>query len=42
MSQVQQWIGIEVRKRWLDVHVRPSEQSFRIENREMLPGCYLS
>jgi transposase len=28
------WIGIDVGKRWLDVHVRPSGQSFRVENRE--------
>jgi transposase len=34
MSQTHHWIGIDVSKRWLDVHVRPSGQSFRVENHE--------
>lgn len=29
-----QWIGIDVSKRWLDVHLRPQAQSFRVSNTE--------
>ncbi len=32
MQSVTQWIGIEVCKRGLDVHIRPSGQSFRVSN----------
>jgi transposase len=31
-SPVVQWVGIDVCKRWLDVHLRPSETSFRVAN----------
>lgn len=27
-----QWVGIDVCKRWLDVHIRPSAVSFRVSN----------
>ncbi len=32
MQGVEEWIGIDVSKRWLDVHVRPQNQSFRVSN----------
>ncbi|MGV0024067.1 IS110 family transposase [Phormidesmis priestleyi] len=32
MQGVEQWIGIDVCKRWLDVHLRPAHQSFRVSN----------
>jgi transposase len=32
MQNVTHWIGIDVCKRWLDVHIRPSGQSFRVSN----------
>jgi transposase len=32
MQNIQQWIGIDVCKRWLDVHVRPANKSFRVSN----------
>lgn len=34
MQAVEQWIGIDVCKRWLDVHLRPQDQSFRVANSE--------
>jgi transposase len=34
MEQSQQWIGIDVCKRWLDVHLRPQGSSFRVSNNE--------
>ena len=32
MQDIEQWIGIDVCKRWLDVHLRPSDKSFRVSN----------
>jgi transposase len=32
MQSVTHWIGIDVCKRWLDVHIRPAGQSFRVSN----------
>ncbi len=32
MEDIQQWIGIDVCKRWLDVHVRPVDKIFRVSN----------
>lgn len=32
--EIEQWVGIDVCKRWLDVHLRPQGKSFRIENSE--------
>jgi len=32
MQDQEQWIGIDVCKRWLDVHLRPQKQSFRVSN----------
>jgi transposase len=32
MTGAAQWIGIDVCKRWLDIHIRPSGQSFRVSN----------
>lgn len=34
MEQSQQWIGIDVCKRWLDVHLRPQGSSFRVSNND--------
>jgi transposase len=34
MEQSEQWIGIDVCKRWLDVHLRPQGSSFRVSNNE--------
>jgi len=34
MHNKEQWIGIDVCKRWLDVHLRPQHQSFRVSNSE--------
>lgn len=34
MEQHEQWIGIDVCKRWLDVHLRPEGKSFRVSNNE--------
>lgn len=34
MEQHEQWIGIDVCKRWLDVHLRPEAKSFRVSNNE--------
>jgi transposase len=34
MQAIEQWIGIDVCKRWLDVHLRPQNQSFRVANTE--------
>ena len=31
-NPVEQWVGIDVCKRWLDVHIRPSAISFRVSN----------
>jgi transposase len=32
MQDIQQWIGIDVCKSWLDVHIRPADKSFRVSN----------
>jgi transposase len=32
MQDIEQWIGIDVCKRWLDVHLRPADKSFRVSN----------
>jgi transposase len=32
MQDAQQWIGIDVCKSWLDVHIRPADKSFRVSN----------
>lgn len=32
MPDIEQWIGIDVCKRWLDVHLRPADKSFRVSN----------
>jgi transposase len=32
MQDIEQWIGIDVCKRWLDVHLRPFDKSFRVSN----------
>jgi transposase len=42
MQAVEQWIGIDVCKQWLDVHLRPQAQSFRVANTEMGIGELLS
>lgn len=34
MQAVEQWIGIDVCKRWLDVHLRPQGTSFRVSNHD--------
>lgn len=34
MESSEQWIGIDVCKRWLDVHIRPAGKSFRVSNTE--------
>lgn len=34
MEKSEQWIGIDVCKRWLDVHLRPQGSSFRVSNDE--------
>ena len=34
MPELEQWVGIDVCKRWLDVHLRPQTQSFRVANTE--------
>lgn len=34
METSEQWIGIDVCKRWLDVHLRPQGSSFRVSNNE--------
>jgi transposase len=34
MESIKQWIGIDVCKRWLDVHLRPQGTSFRVSNNE--------
>jgi transposase len=34
MEQSEQWIGIDVCKRWLDGHLRPQGSSFRVSNNE--------
>lgn len=34
MEKSEQWIGIDVCKRWLDVHIRPQASSFRVSNNE--------
>ncbi|MBW4583523.1 MAG: hypothetical protein KME42_28510 [Tildeniella nuda ZEHNDER 1965/U140] len=33
MPGVENGIGIDVCKRWLNVHLRPQNQSFRVRNR---------
>ncbi len=30
--EIEQWVGIDVCKRWLDVPLRPQGKSFRVEN----------
>jgi transposase len=32
MQGIEQWISIDVCKRWLDVHLRPAGKSFRVSN----------
>ncbi len=32
MQDIEQWVGIDVCKRWLDVHLRPADKSFRVSN----------
>lgn len=32
MQNIDQWVGIDVCKRWLDVHLRPADKSFRVSN----------
>lgn len=32
MEQIEQWIGIDVCKRWLDVHIRPAGIRMRVSN----------
>lgn len=32
MERIEQWIGIDVCKRWLDVHIRPQGTHFRVSN----------
>ncbi len=32
MQGVEEWIGIDGCKRWLDVHVRPQNKSFWVNN----------
>jgi transposase len=32
MQELKQWVGIDVCKRWLDVHLRPPATSFRVAN----------
>jgi transposase len=34
MQGIEEWVGIDVCKRWLDVHLRPQNQSFRVSNDE--------
>lgn len=34
MERMEQWIGIDVCKRWLDVPIRPQGTSFRLSNTE--------
>ncbi|WP_219898649.1 IS110 family transposase [Phormidesmis priestleyi] len=34
MASIEQWIGIDVCKRWLAVHIRPQGISFRVSNNE--------
>lgn len=34
MEAIEQWVGIDVCKRWLDVHLRPQGASFRVSNNE--------
>jgi transposase len=34
MELIEQWVGIDVCKRWLDVHLRPQGISFRVSNNE--------
>ncbi len=34
MERIEQWIGIDVCKRWLDVHIRPQSISFRVSNND--------
>jgi transposase len=34
MEKSEQWIGIDVCKRWLDVHLRAEGKSFRVSNNE--------
>jgi transposase len=35
MPEIKQWIGIDVCKRWLDVHIRPQNHSFRVGNHDL-------
>jgi transposase len=42
MQVVEQWIGIDVCKQWLDVHLRPQSKSFRVANTEKGIGELLS
>lgn len=32
MQDITQWIGIDISKKWLDVHIRPEGKSFRVSN----------
>jgi transposase len=32
MESIEQWVGVDVCKRWLDVHLRPEGKSFRVSN----------
>jgi len=32
MESIEQWIGVDVCKRWLDVHIRPQGSRFRVSN----------
>jgi len=34
MESIEQWVGVDVCKRWLDVHLRPQGSSFRVSNNE--------
>ena len=34
MEPSEQWIGIDVCKRWLDVHIRPQSISFRVSHND--------
>jgi transposase len=34
METIKQWVGIDVRKHWLDVDIRPQGASFRVSNNE--------
>lgn len=34
MAEIEQWVGIDVCKSWLDVHLRPQGKNFRVRNSE--------